>query len=212
MIDERVINYIKNARLTGINNTQIITDLKSGGWNDQVISEAFGIVNGVNTIPVNPVQNQPISPQPVQPQVQNITKSVHGPVINEELNSSFSVLLAVILSISLFILSNKIFADVKLLADGNITKLLMIQGFFVIPFIMVAFLLNVSLKDEGERYKIISTPYFIVSGFLLLRLLFKVAGHILDKNAALGVYIVLGMVIVVLTGVVLFVSNYVKKK
>ncbi len=209
MIDERVTNYIKHSRSTGVSDAQIIADLKSGGWTDQVISEAFGITSGVNAIPVNPVQNQTISSQP---QVQNTVKSAHGPFKKEEINSSFSILLAVILTISLFILSNKLFADVKLLAEGNITKLLMIQGFFVIPFMVAAFFLNASLKDEGERYKIISTPYFLVSGFLLVRLLFKVAGHILDKNAALGVYIVLGMVIVVLTGIIFFVSNYVKKK
>lgn len=208
MIDERVINYIKHSRSTGVADLQIATDLRSGGWSDQMISEAFSIASGVNTIPVNPTP----SLASTSPQSQSAIVSPRVAVKKEEINSSFSILLAVILTISLFILSNKIFADVKLLAGGDITKLLMIQGFFVLPFIVVAFLLNASLKDGGERYKIISTPYFIVSGFLLLRLLFKVAAHILDKNAALGVYIVLGMVIVVLTGIVLFVSNYVKKK
>ncbi len=210
MIDERVINYIKHSRSTGVSDAQIITDLKSGGWSDQMISEAFSIASGVNTIPVNPTPNPSLASTSTQSQ--SAIASPRVAIKKEEINSSFSILLALILTISLFILSNKIFADVKLLADGDITKLLMIQGFFVLPFIVVAFLLNASLKDGGERYKIISTPYFIVSGFLLLRLLFKVAAHILDKNAALGVYIVLGMVIVVLTGIVLFVSNYVKKK
>lgn len=201
MADQKIIEYIQAARAKGETDQKIAMDLKRAGWMDAMIYECFGLASvGVIQMPIENLEEK----------IAETKKRVTSQP-TEEHNSPFSVFMALVLIVSLFILSNKIFSDIAPLTGNNITSLLILQAFFVVPFLLTAFLLHGSLKNEGERYTILSFPYFLVSGWLLLRLLIKVGSHILDTNAALGIYIVLAMVIVVLTGIVVFVNRYIKK-
>lgn len=191
MINKDIVSYIRAQQKLGISQQVIIDNLKQAGWSGEVISDSYNDVIANNTIP-----------QPEKVEVKQVEV--------ESVNSPYSSILSAVLVISLFILTNGIFSDIKnMVATEN--KILLLQGLFVIPFLLAAFLLHSSFREQKKRFEILSYPYFIISAWILLRLLWKVGQNIWEANNALGVYIVLGMVIAVLTGVIIFVQRYIKK-
>ncbi len=191
MINQEIVSYIKTQLTGGVSQQVIIENLKKAGWASEVISDSYNEVIATNSIP-----------QPEQIAVKNVEV--------ESINSPYSSILSAVLIISLFIITNGIFSDIKdMVATEN--RILLFEGLFVIPFLLAAFLLHSSFGEDKKRFEILSYPYFIISAWILLRLLWKVGQNIWQANNALGVYIVLGMVIVVLTGVIIFVQRYIKK-
>jgi hypothetical protein len=65
-------------------------------------------------------------------------------------------------------------------------------------------------SQNKKRYIILCQPYFVVSAFLFLRLLWNVGRYILNTNATYGVYIVLIMSVAVLTGFIIFLQKFLK--
>ncbi len=190
MINQEIASYIKTQLALGTSHEVIVENLKKVGWADGVILEAYDAV----------ISNNPTTS----------AQSAVGQMPTESINSPYSSILSVVLVISLFILTNGIFSDIKgMTATDN--KILLLEGFFVIPFLLAAFLLHSSFRVDKKRFEILSYPYFIISAWILLRLLWKVGQNIWEANNALGVYIVLGMVVAVLTGVIIFVQRYIKK-
>ena len=126
------------------------------------------------------------------------------------MNSPFSVGLAVVLFVSLFILVNKIIQDVGTSFGNDINNMLLLDAIITIPFLFISFLLYGMASQDRKKLIIVCQPYFIVSAFLFLRLLWHTGAYILDKNATYGVYLVLVMAIFVLTGFVFFLQKFFK--
>lgn len=85
---------------------------------------------------------------------------------------------------------------------------MILNAVIVLPFWILTFFLYLSLKDERKKFEALLGSYLVTSGWLLLFLLFNVASYIYNADTTIGVYIVLGMVIVVLTGAVWGVQKY----
>ncbi len=190
-INLEIVSYIRKQLALGVPRINIVENLKKVGWSNEVIMESFDAIS-LGT-PISEIQPEVMqSPEP------------------DSVNSPYSSLLAVVLVISLFILTNGIFSDIKSMTATE-NQILLFEGLFVIPFLLVAFLLHSSFGNDKARFKILSFPYFIISAWILLRLLWKVGQNIWEAKNALGVYIVLGMVVVVLTGIIIFIQHYIKK-
>ena len=99
----------------------------------------------------------------------------------------------------------------KFYHDSHINNRLIADAFIVLPFWAVTFLLNLAFHEKRKKLLILLYPYYVTSGWLLIRLLFDVSQFILDKSAALGVYIVLIILALVLTGSVIVFQKYFHK-
>jgi len=217
MINQTLVDYIKSVKAQGYENAAIIEALHNNGWQDKDINEAFGFISlsaQTPTVPTaSPMKSEP-NPEPwkavPEEAVKNpeIEKVREEPIINY--NSPFSIGLAIVLFVSLYILVNKVIHDVGIQYSNDINSILLLDAIITIPFLFVSFLLYGMVSQDRKKLIIVCKPYFIVSAFLFLRLLWHTGAYILDKNATYGVYIVLIMAILVLTGFVVFLQRFLK--
>lgn len=79
---------------------------------------------------------------------------------------------------------------------------MILNAVIVLPFWIITFLLFVSLKGNRKKYESLLGAYYVTSGWLLIFLFFNVARYIWYSNTVIGVYVVLGMLVVILTGAI----------
>lgn len=208
MVNQILVDYIKSVKAQGYENASIVEALHNNGWQDKDINEAFSFISLAAGAPVMPSSVN----SPIQPAVPISGTNKNFSMIKEEIsrNSPFSVGLAVILFVSLFILVNKIINDIGIPFSNNINNKLILDGVIIIPFLFVSFLLFGIASNDRKRYIILCQPYFVVSAFLFLRLLWRTGAYVLDTNATYGVYIVLIMALLVLSGFILFLQRFFK--
>lgn len=85
---------------------------------------------------------------------------------------------------------------------------MILNAVIVLPFWIITFLLFVSLKGNRKKYESLLGAYYVTSGWLLIFLFFNVARYIWYSNTVIGVYVVLGMLVVILTGAIWGVQKY----
>lgn len=204
MIDNSLLEYVKTSLQQGLSHENITVSLLANGWQQAAINEAITLASAPE-VPKAPGFVTPVA-QP-QPQIQE-----KKPLRNYPLYSPLSLLLAFVLFFGLFILANKIISDIGRNFATDITGQLLTDAFIILPFLIAAFALHYSLTEQGEKYRILSQPYYFVSGWLLIKLLFHVSSYVLSTQAVYGVYIVLILVVSVLTGVIFFGQKYLKHK
>lgn len=214
MANKELVDYIKYVRAQGYEDSLIIDALNKKGWQPKDISEAFIFV--ASPTPPSSISSVPITDS------SSLDSSVYPSFVNNdsqiaqnlerkfENNSPFSVGLAIVLTFSLFILVNKIIHDIGISFDKNVNDKLIFDAIITIPFLFVSFLLYGIAYQDRIKFIIVSQPYFIVSGFLFLRLLWDTSMYVLNTNATYGVYIVLIMAILVLTGFIIFLQRFLK--
>ena len=82
------------------------------------------------------------------------------------------------------------------------------NAILVLPFWIITFLFFISLKGEHKKYEALLGAYYITSGWLLIFLFFNVARYIWYSDTVMGVYVVLGMLVIILTGAIWGVQKY----
>lgn len=184
-MNQNVVDYIERGRSQGASDQIIRQKLLESGWAENIINESFL------------VSQKPVAESRV------VAKS-------EDLVSPYSQIMAILLAVSLFVLTNGIFSDIKNNIE-NTNKTLLYEGLFVVPFLLIGLSIYNSMEDK-KRFRILSLPYFAMSAWLTVKLLWKVGAYILDKNAALGVYVVLGAIVVILTGIIIFTQKHTHKE
>ncbi len=209
MANQQLVEYIKNIKLQGYPEAAVREVLLKNGWQPIDIDTAY--------IEIKQIENLLQSGAPVAPGATPFQKPVttisEPAIVNNnkliEYNSPFSIGLAIVLFGSLLILVNKIITD-----SGNITSningKLIFDAIIILPFLLAAFILHGSFTSTNKKFLIISQPYFLTSAFLLIRLLWDTSAYILNTNATYGVYVVLILIIISLTGITLFVQKYIK--
>lgn len=85
---------------------------------------------------------------------------------------------------------------------------MILNAIIVLPFWIITFLLFVSLKEERKKHEALLGAYYVTSGWLLIFLFFNVARYIWYSDTVMGVYIVFGMLVVILTGAVWGIQKY----
>lgn len=206
MINEQLVSYIKTVESQGFTESAVRDVLAKAGWQSSEIEEAYSHMKLLKGMPV-PAGSVVPNANIINPMVQSpsVTQKSHSP----DYTSSYSIGLAIVLCGSIFVLLNKIIDDSSRLTE-TINAKLIFDVLLIVPFLVIAFILHESFREKRKKFLIISQPYFLVSGFLLIRLLWDTSRYVLDANAAYGVYIVLILVILVLTGSILFIQKYVK--
>lgn len=215
MASEQLTKYIETVSSQGFSEATIREVLSKNGWQSSDVNDAFLYLqqrkNSLSaTAPIAPGMSTPINnnvanKEQIPPNLFN-ESSAHKDV---EYNSPFSSGLAVILLVAIMIFLNKVIDDAGLYTN-TINARLIFDVLIIIPFILIAFILRESFPNTGKRFLLVSQPYFVVSGVLLVRLLWDTSKYILNTNATYGVYVVLILVILVLTGSILFVQKYIK--
>ncbi len=208
MPSDALIQYIKTAQSQGFPESAIRAVLAQNGWAAPDIENAFSTLSLVQNIPLPPTQagqmpSPSVTPAPVS---QTAARTVLSK--SAEYNSPYSIGLAIIAFVSLLILVNKIIDDTATLTSG-INQQLIFDALIIVPFLIMAFILHGSFSENRKRFLILSQPYFVTSGLLLVRLLWDTSRYILNASAVYGVYIVLIIVILVLTGLIIFVRKYI---
>ncbi len=208
MANLELVKYIEAVSSQGFSESNIREVLAKKGWQASEIDEAFSHIKIMKS---DMASQAPMAPGAIE-HIPNTASSKPAPSQKKvvEYNSPFSIGLTVLLFISLMILINKFINDFEQYTN-TINSELLFSALIVLPFLLTAFLLHEAFVGTGKRYLIISQTYFVVSAFLLVRLLWDTSKYILNANASYGVYIVLFMIIIVLTGSVLFVQKYIKE-
>lgn len=220
-MDSKLIDYIKKELSGGVGEGGIRNSLKENGWTDQVIDDAFSSVKRQFSAPQIPVPvPPPAAPKPIMQESEPVQvqkqpamrpKRVASPEEPKEpdLNSPYSVILSVGLLFSLFVLGNQVFSD---LSDiENLAKKLAIEAVVFVPFLLITSAISFVVNSSGKRYKILVYPFYLLSGWLFLRLFWETLWYIYDQSATFGIYIALGLIIALLTGVIMFVQRNMNK-
>ncbi len=236
MAEQQLIDHIRASQQSGISSDAIKQGLLSAGWNQIQINEAYQAVN----IPKPPI------PTPL---------SAKGFAPRKHYTSPYSGMLALVLVVSLLILSQNAVTDIldrfaptgddffnsqqyrdyeqaisgKLQQPGfsyqnnplynqylsdyksqttSPSFRMILNAIIVLPFWIITFLLFISLKEDRKKYEALLGAFYITSGWLLIFLFFNVARYIWNSDTVMGVYIVFGMLIVILTGAVWGVQKY----
>jgi len=209
MVNQQLVEYIRKVQLQGFPEATIREILNKNGWQSSDIDGAFLEIKNIQDALQ---KDAPMAPNAIinQPSINSIPqeKSILEKTL-VEYNSPFSVGLAVVLFIALLILVNKIIDD-SAISSVTTNEKLIFDAMIILPFLVIAFMLHGSFSKDNKKFLILSQPYFVVSAFLLIRLLWDTSQNILNTNANYGVYIVLILVIAVLTGIILFVQKYIK--
>lgn len=129
--------------------------------------------------------------------------------------SPLSVLLTLFLILIVNLLFSKIWFDLGRLAGASYPiwdyssdiylRVLIYRSVFVGITSVGAFLLL--SMGKGTRYGIITLPYFIISLIFLVWLLFELCRFLLVEYESLGIYIVLVLIIVIVSGLILLVQK-----
>jgi len=220
MANEQLTQYIETVSSQGFSEATIREVLAKNGWQNMDVNDAFSYVKlqKDSLMAQAPKASPMMAPQETlsieMNSVRNdkILSNLYDPTTQKtvvEYNSTFSVGLAVVLIATMMILLNKIIDDAAFYTT-TINAQLIFDALIIIPFLLIAFILRESFPNTGRRYLLISQPYFIVSGVLLVRLLWDTSKYILNTNATYGVYVVLILIILILTGSILFVQKYIK--
>lgn len=205
MINEQLVGYIKTVESQGFTESAVRDVLVKAGWQIKDIDEAYSHMKLLKGMPMPASDVAQVAQSPV-----SSTSNTYKNNNHIEYNSPYSIGLATVLCGAIFILLNKVIDDSSTFTN-SINGKLIFDVMLIVPFIVVAFILHESFKDRRKKFLIISQPYFLVSGFLLVRLLWDTSNYILNANAAYGVYVVLILIIAVLTGSILFIQKYIKQ-
>lgn len=214
MANQQLTVYIESVKSQGFSDSTIREVLAKNGWAPHDVDEAFAYIASVKETLID---TAPMAPGAVASGVIPVTQEkvltdYYGTSSlkkSVEYNSPFSIGLAIVLIGAIMILLNKVIDDAAYYTT-TINAQLVFDALIVIPFLLVAFIMHESFEGTGKRYLLMSQPYFIVSAVLLVRLLWDTSKYILNTSATYGVYIVLIMIILVLTGSILFVQKYIK--
>lgn len=215
MANQQLTQYIESVQSQGFTETTIREVLLKNGWNIVDINDAFSYLQLSKE---SLTAGAPIAPGHITPSEHPSPKTsdafigMYDPmssVKRVEYNSQFSAGLAVVLVVAIMILLNKVIDDASYYTT-TVNAQLIFDTLIVMPFLLIAFILHESFSGTGKRYLLVSQPYFIVSAVLLVRLLWDTSKYILNTSATYGVYVVLIMIILVLTGSILFVQKYIK--
>ena len=211
MTNPTLLNYIKQKRSEGTPDENIRHVLLAKGWNAADIEAAFSEIDAP-TPPKTPGSIPPPPPGNFHPAAMNAyhtrvqAMSMHK---KPRLYSPYSFLLAILLTILLFILSGRIARDVMDLGHSEDLSLILESG-IVLVFVGIALYLHKTLEQKSKKFLILAQPYYIAAGYMVLRLLYHASVYILDRNVTYGIYIVLVLIIAVLSGVILFLQKYIK--
>lgn len=204
MAEPSLVEYIKDALDKGAQKDAIMHALVSAGWQQEQIVEAFSVA--LLPEPPHPPTREQVRP-PIAPPLRELAPEIKRP----NYNSPFSLFLAVTLLVFLWIFANKVVSDSTDLFGEGISAGLITNTLVIIPFLLIAFAIHLFFQEKKEKFKILSIPYFAVSGWLLLKLLIQVSQYILDSQVVYGVYFVLILAVVALTSIVFFVQKYLRK-
>lgn len=213
MANEQITKYIETVQAQGYNDATIRDVLSKNGWQLQDIDDAFQYVrlSKASLSAQAPVAPGAASAVSINDNKEKIISTIFdkNTQVKASDNSPFASGLAVVLVCAMMILLNKIIDDASFYTN-TINSQLVFDTMIVIPFLLAAFIIHESYSSYGKRYLLMSQPYFVVSAALLVRLLWDTSKYILNTSATYGVYIVLVMIILVLTGSILFVQKYIK--
>jgi hypothetical protein len=208
MINEQLVNYIKTVEAQGFSEPAVREVLAKAGWQATEVEEAYAHMKLLKGMPV-PGGTVVTTTQTRTIQSVSTAPTTIKQKVSVEYNSPYSIGLATVLCGAIFILLNKVIDDSEMFTNSINAKLIF-DVLLIVPFLVVAFILHESFRDKRRKFLIISQPYFLVSGFLLVRLLWDTSSYILNANAAYGVYVVLVLIIIVLTASILFIQKYIK--
>lgn len=132
--------------------------------------------------------------------------------------SPFAAIFAVLLTIAVIFLFTQIWNDLgswvkDVIGKGqprNVIELqeLFVHTAFVIPVLILALLFFFGLYKRGTTARTVILPYFIGALAITIRLLFDVGSFVIREYEKIGIYVVLGVLIVVFSILVIVVQSW----
>lgn len=150
--------------------------------------------------------------------------------------SIFTALFAILLTITVIFFFNQIWNDLEKLVDPASSsrssrnyypppsflgldmqasldlQKLFLHTAFVIPVLVTALLGFLFLYRRGTAYAAVTLPYFIGGIAITLRLLYDAGSWAIRYHQRFGIYIVLGLLLVVFTALIFFVQDWWQKQ
>lgn len=120
--------------------------------------------------------------------------------------SPFSVIFAVGLTIAALIFFNKIYRDLGEAMRDRTSEITM-RTVFVLPVVVIAFVLFFSLYRKDSKYRVGLIPYFITALWLLLRLLIEMGVFFYERYQEATVYVSMILVMFTLTALIFYIQR-----
>jgi hypothetical protein len=135
--------------------------------------------------------------------------------------SPLSLFLAILIFIAATILFNIIWADISdlVMPEGVIyrrgteeffsqrSRELLAHAFYVLPLLVIAIVLHVTLEKRGVKYRVVTFPYSAAAGIMTIRLVGSAGYLAIERFEKGGVYGVLISVLVVFTALVFYIQR-----
>ncbi len=138
--------------------------------------------------------------------------------------SPITILLSVFLTIVVIVLFNQIWSDLSRLVTSGLgadlpryssgtlsptveLNMIFVHTLFVVPLVVVALMVYLSVKDKGSKYGAVTLPYFIGSLIMVLRLLWDIGDYVIDNLGRSGIYLVLIFLVVVFSALIFYVQH-----
>lgn len=120
--------------------------------------------------------------------------------------SPFSIVFAIGLTISALIFFSKLYRDLGNAMTDQTSKMMM-RTIFVLPVVVIAFILFFSLYRKNSKYGIVLIPYFITALWLLMWLLIEMGTFFYQRYQQLTVYVSMILIMATLTGLIFYIQN-----
>lgn len=135
--------------------------------------------------------------------------------------SPLSLFLAILIFIAAVILFNVIWADLsELVRPEGVSKYYRGDGYFsyklsellvhvlyVIPLLIIAVIIYVTVGRKGPKYRVVTFPYFAASAIMAIRLIIDTGYIAIQRFEKAGVYGVLIFILVALTFLIFYIQR-----
>lgn len=206
MINEKTVEYIKKMLEAGATEEIIKTNLSNSGFDSQTINDSFKkAFPVVDIVPPTPQRNNVLeeiaSAEKIEVERSN-QQPVKEIVREPSIFSPYSIILSVALLMCLTVIGHQVFADMETIT--NLTSRLAAEGVVIVPIFAISLLAAGLIGSKKKGYQVLIFPYVVISGILFLKLFFNIISFLYDKNATVGFYIAIVLIVALLTGVGIF--------
>lgn len=212
MTNEKIIEYIKKMLETNASEETIRTNLINSGFDQETINDSFDQALPISKIiiPVPDHQSSPlvnVIPDVPAPIKKMVTENKPNPEPEPKkekpkepnIFSPYSIILSVALLMCLCVIGHQAYADMQNIVD--VTSRLAAEGMIIVPVFAFSLLAAGLIGNRKRTYQVLIFPYVIISGLLFLRLFVNMLSFLYDKNATLGFYVAIVLIVALLTGV-----------
>jgi len=119
--------------------------------------------------------------------------------------STLGAFIVILLGCSILALAERVIYDLSRLVAPppldyfNNLSVIILQAGFVILFIIIALVVNLVVSGKKEKYAIALVPYFVVSIYLVVQIVFQLSVYFYNHHTTFEFYVVMSLLVLAST-------------